>query len=71
CYDIWNDRMTRSEAVKIVNKLQGEFPGNDLEHFLRFHDITEQEFWETVEKFRNKDIWEYVNGEWKLKYILA
>lgn len=70
CYDIWNDRMSRDEAVDIVNRLQGEFPSNDLHHFLRFHNITEEQFWETVEKFRNHDLWEKVGGEWRLKYKL-
>ncbi|MEF1172707.1 hypothetical protein, partial [Vibrio sinaloensis] len=58
------------EAVDIVNRLQDEFPDNDLEHFLRFHDITEEQFWETAEKFRNQDIWEKVDGQWQLKYKL-
>ena len=56
--------------VKIVNSLQNEKPFNDIEDFLNFHMITREEFDETVEKFRNKDIWHYINGEWKLKYKL-
>ncbi len=72
CYDIWNNKLSREEAVKIVNKLQDEFPKEYYRDFLRFHDISEEEFWETVEKFRNKDIWEKdSNGDWKLKYQLS
>src|SRR5690606_728122 len=68
CYDIWNFRMKRSEAVKIINNLQNEFPKEYFHDFLRFHDITEEYFWEIVEKFRNKDIWEKRDdGEWYLK----
>ena len=67
CYDIWNGRMTRDEAVDIVNKLQDQFPDDYFEDFLRFHNISEQEFWETVEKFRNHDIWKKdESGEYKL-----
>lgn len=68
CYDIWNDRMSRDEAVAIVSKLSDELPLNDFQDFLRFHDITEQQFWETVDKFRNKDIWQMVDGQWQMKY---
>ncbi|MGF1758905.1 N-acetyl sugar amidotransferase [Photobacterium sagamiensis] len=68
CYDIWNNRMTRDEAVEIVNRLQGQFPGNDLDDFLRFHNITEDEFWDTVDKFRNKELWEMKDGKWVMKY---
>lgn len=71
CYDIWNDRLSRKEAVEIVNSLQDEKPFNDLDDFLEFHMITLEEFHETVEKFRNKDIWDYKDGEWRLKKKLS
>lgn len=67
CYDIWNDRMSRDEAIQIVNRISDEFPSEYFQDFLRFHMITEEEFWDTVEKFRNKDIWEMKAGEWVLK----
>ena len=71
CYDIWNDRLSRKEAVEIVNKLQGEFPKEYFEDFLRFHGLSEQEFWEVVEKFRNLDVWrKNNNGEWVLNAVL-
>ena len=35
--------------------------------FLRFHDLDENQFWETIEQFRNKEIWEEKNGNWVLK----
>lgn len=68
CYDIWNDKLTRDEAVDIVNRIQHEFPKEYFGDFLRFHDLTEQEFWETVERFRNTDIWEKKDGNWEIKY---
>ena len=46
------------DAVKIVNELQDKFPKEYFEDFLRFHNLTRDEFWETVERFRNMDIWE-------------
>ena len=70
CYDIWNDRLTREEAVPIVNKLQAESPLTYIDDFLDFHKITREEFDETVERFRNRDIWEVVGNEWQLKYKL-
>lgn len=71
CYQIWNGRMTREEAVKLVNEKQPEFPKEYLQDFLNYHSLTETEFWDTVERFRNHDIWEKVNDEWKLKYPLT
>lgn len=71
CYDIWNDNLDRARAVEIVNSLQDELPFNDLEDFLEFHMITLSEFYETVEKFRNEDIWEHSNNDWALKHKLS
>jgi len=71
CYQIWNQRMTRAEAVKLVNQKQYEFPKEYLREFLEYHSITEKEFWEVAEKFRNKDIWHKVKGEWRLKVPLV
>jgi N-acetyl sugar amidotransferase len=71
CYDIWNFRLTRNEAVDIVNKLQTEFPKEALPDFLRFHEITEEYFWEVIEKFRNHAVWEKIDGEWYLRNPLT
>ena len=71
CYDIWNDNLDRDKAVKIVSSLQEELPFHDLEDFLDFHMITLSEFYETVEKFRNQDIWEFTDGHWNLKHKLS
>ncbi|TFH39235.1 MAG: N-acetyl sugar amidotransferase, partial [ANME-2 cluster archaeon] len=38
-----------------------------LQDFLDFTGYTPREFWEIVDKFYNKDIFENINGEWKLK----
>ena len=70
CYQIWNGRMTRAEAVKIVNELSSQFPDEYFKDWLDYHMITENQFWEVVEKYRNKNIWEKIGGEWRLKYPL-
>jgi len=71
CYDIWNNKISRKEAVKIVNHLQDQFPEEYFEDFLRFHDISEDEFWDVVERFRNHDIWSKdQSGKWKLNVSL-
>jgi len=66
CYDIWNGKMERSAAVDIVNSLQDDFPKEYFNDFLRFHNVTEQEFWNIVDKFRNKEIWKEKDGKWSL-----
>lgn len=71
CYQIWNGRMARPEAVRIVNELQYQFPGDYLDEFLEFNQVTKKEFEDTVERFRNRDIWEKKKGKWRLKVDLC
>lgn len=67
CYQIWNGRMGRQEAVDIVLEKQYEFPFEFLPEFLEYHEITANQFHELEDKFRNYDIWHKVNGKWRLK----
>ena len=60
CYQIWNGRMHREEAVDIVLDKQYEFP-------FEYHEITEDQFHKLEDKFRNYDIWHKKNGKWRLK----
>jgi hypothetical protein len=68
-YKIWNDYMTRDEAVKEVCKKQYEPPAY-LDEFLEYHEITRHEFDNYIDSIRNKDIWKKINGKWRLKYEL-
>jgi len=63
-------RLTREKAIKLVKKYDGEFPKDYFKFYLDYMQITEKEFWEVMEKWRNKDIWEKVGGKWKLKVQL-
>jgi len=39
-----------------------------IKEFCKYIDITEDEFHETIDSFVNHDIFEKVNGVWKMKY---
>lgn len=67
CYHIWNGRMQREEAVELVRTKQYEFPHEYLAEFLEYHQLTESEFRDCEERWRNHDIWHKVNGQWRLK----
>ena len=39
-----------------------------ISRFCQYIEITPQQFWDNVEKYRNEEIWEKAtNGEWKLQ----
>lgn len=60
-------RISREEAVKIVNEEEYKLDKKMLKDFLDFCGYTEEEFWEIAERFANKDIVEKRNGVWRLK----
>lgn len=66
---IWirEGRMTREEAVKLVNEEDYKLDPKMLKDFLNFTRYTEEEFWRIVEKFANKDLIEKKDGIWRLK----
>ena len=66
--DIRNGRLTREEAIEIVNQHDGRFPQTSFKEFLDFMDMDEEEFWEACDSFVNKGIFEKdENGMWVKK----
>ena len=65
--EVRNKIIMRDEAVALVKKYDGEFPKKYFKDCLDYMSITQEEFFETIEKFRPPHIWKKVNGEWKLK----
>ena len=64
---IRSGRMTRDEAVKLVNEEDYKLDRRMLRDFLDFIEYDEKDFWNVVEKFANKDIVEKKDGVWRLK----
>ena len=65
--DIREGRQTREDAIKIAMEHEYKLDHKMLKDFISFVGITENEFWEVVDKHANRDIVEKVNGVWKLK----
>lgn len=57
--------ITREEGVGLVRQYDGEFPSKYFKEYLDYLDMTEEEWWKVVEKFRNKDLLVNDNGRWK------
>ncbi len=54
---VQNKHMTRDEALKVVNKFDGEFPEEKIDLVLKYLDCNLVEFNENVDRHRNKEIW--------------
>ena len=69
--EVRNGKITREEAVYLVNKYDAEFPEIYFKEFLKYIDSTENEFWETINKHRSPHIWKKEDGEWKLRHTVC
>lgn len=66
CIDIRNGRLARDEATRLVRKFDGEV--KNVKEFCNFIGVTEEYFWEVVERFRNPEIWKKnEKDEWMLR----
>lgn len=66
--DIYRGHLTRDEAVQLVRRFDGEFPAHHYEHFKAYLGITDEQFWTVINAYRSlSNVWEEVDGEWRLK----
>lgn len=72
CEEIRLGRMTRDEAIALVKRYDGKCADRYIRRFCNYLDITEQQFWEVAERFRDKTIWERAPDEtWQLKTAIG
>tara|TARA_B110000027_G_scaffold122337_1_gene137222 strand:- start:435 stop:1667 length:1233 start_codon:yes stop_codon:yes gene_type:complete len=55
--EIRNGKITREEGQILVQKFDEEFPKKYFKEFLEYIDISEEEFHETLDKFRSPHLW--------------
>lgn len=68
--EIRNGKITREEGVHLVQKYDQEFPQKYFKEFLEYIDISEKQFFETVDRFRSPHLWEQVDGKWVLRHTV-
>jgi N-acetyl sugar amidotransferase len=66
--EVRNGKITRDEAVNLVNKFDGEFPQKYIKEFCNYININEEEFVKIVDSFRSPHLWKLVNSKWKLRH---
>lgn len=65
-HEVRDGHINRDEAVALVRRYDGEFPHPHFKTFLDYVDLSEDEFWQVVDRFRLDHIWKKEGGEWKL-----
>jgi N-acetyl sugar amidotransferase len=65
--EIRNQKISREEGIQLVQRYDEEFPSKSFTDFIDYLNISESEFFETINKFRPEHIWKFDNNEWKLR----
>ena len=69
CEDIRNNFITRDEGKRLIKKYESKDISNYyVDDFVRYIGISNKQFRDTVEKFRNKKIWKKIKGKWQIEY---
>jgi N-acetyl sugar amidotransferase len=68
--EIRNGKITREEGVGLVRRYDEEFPKKYFEEFLQYISISQAQFFETIDKFRSPNLWQQVDGVWRLKHTV-
>ena len=63
-------RMTRDEAIEILRERGDETPHDDIRAFCDYVGISTNEFFELIERFRDRDIWTRRDGVWIIEDFL-
>ena len=59
--------MTREQAIEIVNTHDWKIDHKMFVDFCKYLEISPKVFWNTIDKFANKELLEKINGAWRLK----
>ena len=71
CEAIHQGLMTREEGVKLANKYDGKCDISYLEKVCDYLKISLNEFYEVVDKFVNRELFEKKNGQWSPKFTVG
>jgi len=64
CKDIRAGIMTREQGIEMVRKYDHVKPHRDLERWLKYVGMTEEEFDATCDTFRDRRVWRIKDGMW-------
>ena len=60
-------KITREEATKLVMEYDHKLDQRSLDDFIAFMCYRPRQFWDIVERFWNREIFENIDGGWRLK----
>lgn len=68
--EIRNGKITREEGIALAKRYDSEFPHKYFREFLEYIGITEEQFWDFVDKARSPHLWVCADGKWELRHAI-
>lgn len=68
CIEIRRGAMSRDQAINLVRLYDGHFPAEFLDLYLDYYDMNQSEFDAILERWVNKDLFDYSDGFWQPKF---
>jgi N-acetyl sugar amidotransferase len=69
-HEIRNNKITREEGVALVKRYDSEFPKKYFKEILEYMQISEDKFWEYVNRGRSPHLWKLQDGDWSLRHAV-
>ena len=70
CIEVRRGSMDRQQAVNLVRLYDGLYPENYIDRYLTYFDMSMAEFDSVLDRWVNKDLFEYLDGHWKAKFTI-
>ena len=67
-HEIRDGKISRKDGVELVREYDGEFPQKYFNEFLSYTNLSESDFWQSVNDWRSDHLWKNEQGEWSLKW---
>ena len=67
-HEIRDGKIDRDEGIALIKKYDGEFPSKYYDVFLKYCDITEEQFHEFIDSWRSEHIWKKGKDGWVLRH---
>ena len=71
CYDIREGRLSREEAKWYVNEFDGKCGQKYIDKACKYLEISQKEFWDVVDKYVNRNLFEKKDGQWVPKFTVG
>lgn len=71
CYDIREGRFSREDGKWYVKEFDGLCGQKYIDIACKYLSVTEEEFWEVVDRFVNRDLFEKEDGKWVPRFTVG